>query len=296
VLIAGLLLLFLIAGPLLFAAYGLHRMKSRAVSGELCPFEWRRCVASTLLYALAFSVTFFIQELFLVVPKALTPGLHPRLFHNNHTWTGDNPLAALWQGTGAVATVLSGLVCLWLLRQRPGVQVPGLRLWLIWMAYCGFFMALPQVVVGALSPASDVGMAMRYLHMSAAARTACALIALACIPALAWRICGEFLRTANPRQIAAVRQRMRFILYVATVPALLALPLIVLFRIPRDLVEVVVVPLAVTVCGIPWVQSSAWRGFAEPGQPLGAPSLAGPSAALLALLLLFQLLLRRGIG
>jgi hypothetical protein len=34
-------------------------------------------IGSTLLYTLAFNLTFFIQELFLVVPKALTPGLRP---------------------------------------------------------------------------------------------------------------------------------------------------------------------------------------------------------------------------
>jgi hypothetical protein len=56
-----------------------------------------------LLYTLAFNLTFFIQELFLVVPKALTPGLRPTLFHNNHLWQGEHPLASLFQGTGALA-------------------------------------------------------------------------------------------------------------------------------------------------------------------------------------------------
>ena len=64
---------------------------------------WRLPIASALLYTLAYNLTFFIQELFLVVPKALTPGLRPTLFHNNHTWQGDHPLASLFQGTGALA-------------------------------------------------------------------------------------------------------------------------------------------------------------------------------------------------
>jgi hypothetical protein len=55
----------------------------------------RRALSSALLHTLAFNLTFFVQELFLVVPKALTPGLHPTLFHNNHHWEGTSPLAAL---------------------------------------------------------------------------------------------------------------------------------------------------------------------------------------------------------
>jgi hypothetical protein len=39
----------------------------------------RLTLSSALLYSLAFNLTFFIQELLLVVPKALTPGLHPTL-------------------------------------------------------------------------------------------------------------------------------------------------------------------------------------------------------------------------
>ena len=49
------------------------------------PGDWRQTVSSALLYTLAYNLTFFIQELFLVLPKALTPGLHPTLLHNNHT-------------------------------------------------------------------------------------------------------------------------------------------------------------------------------------------------------------------
>ena len=52
---------------------------------------FRRVVASALLCALAFNLTFFWQELWLVIPKALTPGLHPILFHNDHDWTGSAP-------------------------------------------------------------------------------------------------------------------------------------------------------------------------------------------------------------
>ena len=77
------------------------------------------------------------------------------------------PLASLFQGTGAVATFLLGSVCLLRCCRRAwGVPSPT-RLFLLWIAYCGVFMALPQVVVGALSSGSDVGMAMDYFQLGA---------------------------------------------------------------------------------------------------------------------------------
>ena len=63
---------------------------------------WQPIVHSMLAYILAFNIIFFIQELFLVLPKAFTPGLRPTLFHNNHRWDGEHPLASLFQGTGAL--------------------------------------------------------------------------------------------------------------------------------------------------------------------------------------------------
>lgn len=45
------------------------------------PWNRKQTISSALLYTLAFNLTFFIQELFLVLPKALTAGVRPTLFH-----------------------------------------------------------------------------------------------------------------------------------------------------------------------------------------------------------------------
>src|SRR5262245_17447751 len=79
------------------------------------PQDARALVGSTLLCALSFNLTFFWQELWLVIPKALVPGLHPVLYHNNHDWSGHVVVADLLQGTGAVATFVLGLSFLTLL-------------------------------------------------------------------------------------------------------------------------------------------------------------------------------------
>src|SRR5690242_11465944 len=147
------LVLYVLVGPMLLAWRGARQARLERSPAHVAPPPWRwsLTVRSTLLYTLAYNLTFFIQELFLVVPKALTPGLRPTLFHNNHTWEGDHPLASLFQGTGALAILASGIVCLVLLR-GDRVRATTLRLFVIWMAFHGFFQALPQVVMGALIP------------------------------------------------------------------------------------------------------------------------------------------------
>lgn len=135
------ILLTMIAGPAGLALTGVFLRRPPAQSqadpspASVTP-AWPLVVNSAVTYALSFNLIFFIQELFLVLPKAMTPGLRPTLFHNNHTWSGDNPLAALFQGTGALAIFITGIICLAilpLLRQRS----PIIRLLVIWLAYHG---------------------------------------------------------------------------------------------------------------------------------------------------------------
>ncbi|HEV2621851.1 MAG TPA: hypothetical protein VGU65_07170 [Frateuria sp.] len=268
----------------------------RADAASSAGGSWRFAAASMLVYVFAFNLTFFIQELFLVLPKALTPGLRPTLYHNNHAWEGSSPLASLFQGTGALATLSVGLLCLCLLR-RPRPWSTGIRLFVFWMAYCGCFMALPQVVIGALSPGSDVGMAMTYLQLGEGARIGAALVALGLMPLIAMRLCRPALELADtPARVAGPAARMRLVLRMVTLPALAGTALIIPFRVPRELVEVLLVPLLVMLCGIPWIQAGAWRvREVRPGGGAAAPSLAYPLAAVVGLLLFFQLVLRPGI-
>ncbi len=286
--------LVVLVGPLLLALLGRAQRASAAVPPP-APWPWKLTFVSALLYTLAFNLTFFIQELFLVLPKAFTPGLQPTLFHNNHSWIGQHPLASLFQGTGALATLLVGLACLWLVRQGVSRSV---RLPLIWMAYCGIFMALPQVVIGALSAGSDVGMAMDYFQLKPPAKTIAALIALAAIPPLARLLVSPLLGLADHRsRIATAQARRRFMFQAATLPALAAIALIVPFRVPREPIEVVLLPLIVTFIGLAWVQAGAWRSpeveadGAEPGASIGHAL-----GAVLLLLTVFQFLLRPGIA
>ncbi|HET6783290.1 MAG TPA: hypothetical protein VFH12_05595, partial [Pseudoxanthomonas sp.] len=209
--------LVLIVGPLLLASAGWFRARTEPATPAVA-WDTRLTLLSALLYTLAFNLVFFVQELFLVLPKAFTPGLQPTLFHNNHRWEGEHALASLFQGAGALATFVLGLGCLLLLRRGAG-RATAPRLFLIWLAYCGVFMALPQVVVGALSSGSDVGMAMDYFRLSATAKNIAALLALAAIPLFAREFSRHLLGLASePAQLAGAGARSRFVFQAATLP------------------------------------------------------------------------------
>ncbi|MGZ8362055.1 MAG: hypothetical protein ACXWUX_16175 [Allosphingosinicella sp.] len=253
-----LILAVVLGGPLLLGLAGLLRGPAPAGGGRR-PWDWRVTLRSALLYALAFNLVFFIQELFLVVPKALTPGLRPTLYHNNHGWDGEHPLAHLFQGTGALAILLTGLLFAWLIRRGAG-RSANARLLIVWMAFHGLFQSLPQLVVGAIVPENDVGMAMDYLGLSPAAKAAAAVVALVAIVWTGLRLTRSLLALADDdERIAGAGARTRFIFLIATLPALIGIALIIPFRVPRELIEVIVPPIAVTLVGIGWIQANAWR-------------------------------------
>ena len=288
-------LLVCVIGPVLAALGAMRADAPGAAPPGPARCDWHLMACSTLLYTLAFNLTFFLQELFLVLPKALTPGLHPILFHNNHTWSGDSPYVALLQGTGALAIFLSGIVCA-VLARGCRFRSRTLRLFLVWMAYCGLFESLPQVVVGALVAQNDVGMALRYFGLGLPARTVAALAALALMPAAGWHLTRDFLALAStPAQTAGGRARTAFIFQVATLPALAGIALIVPYRVPREAVEVLAVPAVVSLLGTIWIQACAWAAVAARPHADARESLRWPLGAAVALLLVFQLILRRGI-
>jgi hypothetical protein len=255
---------------------------------------WRAVLASALAFTLAFNLQFFIQELFLVLPKALTPGLRPTLFHNNHAWEGQNPLAELFQGTGALATLIAaGLCAVFISRARTS----GTRVLLIWMSYCGSIMALAQVVIGAINPRSDVGRAMTWLALEPDARLVAALLALALMPAISWWLLRKLLSLAGPAgSLTNASSRIRFVFSWATLPAMLAFAFIVPFRVPREMSEVLIVPALVILCGIPWMQAGAVRAAPDDRNTVDQDRLPWLAGATVALLATFHFVLRPGIN
>lgn len=249
---------------------------------------WRPLASSTLLCALAFNLTFFWQEIWLVVPKALAPGLDPVLYHNDHNWTGANPLAELLQGTGAIGTLAIGLVFLALLAGVRRVSVTW-RLFFFWMAFQGLFQSLSQLAIGTLLPGNDMGRALVWLGLGQSAKTALLVLAVALMAAAG---------AALARFWPAVSQRTRRFAWHMLGATMLSILLVIPFRVPREPIEVVLIPLAVNLIGLGWLVLGAALTRPSRGSraTLAAATLAGPTIALALTLLFFQLVLRPGIA
>ena len=94
--------------PLIWGLYGFF--KTRGEAKNILNADRKSTgvliINSAVLYALAFNIIFFIQELFLALGKRWL-GLKAILYHYNHYWEGTHPMESLAQGYGAAAILVS---------------------------------------------------------------------------------------------------------------------------------------------------------------------------------------------
>jgi hypothetical protein len=251
----------------------------------------RPAPGTVALGTLAFNLTFLWQEVWLCIPKVLTPGLSPTLYHNNHEWTGDAPIAELLQGTGAVATLVSGLTFAVLLA-RWRRAAPTWQVFLFWMALQGLFQSLSQTAIGSVVRGNDVGRAFQYLALDGAARAGVLAATLAAM-ALAGRLLARLLPgSLVPYRAQGTRTGAGTFVMAGGLIVLCSVP----FRVPRDPVEVLIVPTIVNLMGTAWLLvAMKRRGRPDAGLIEDAPGVAVPLVALALVLLLFQTVLRHGV-
>jgi hypothetical protein len=154
----------LFIAPIAWGVYGYF--KSRSVNNSLSTLptkgsSWPLIINSAVLYALAFNLIFFIQELFLALGKRWL-GLKAYLYHNNHNWDGNHPMERLAQGYGAVAILIVGIICLFIARCIK-MSSHWMQLFFLWMAFQGFVQSLPQFITAKAAPDTDTGQAFTYL-------------------------------------------------------------------------------------------------------------------------------------
>jgi len=188
-----------------------------------------------------------------------------------------------------MAAVLTGLAfAAWLTVRPPRSQ--GLRMFAIWMALLGLLEALPQVLIGTVIPQNDVGRAMDFLQMSAGAKLA-ACVAAVVVMATVCRWAAAQILALAPTADA----RPGFVFRAATLPALLAIVLIVPFRVPGAPIEVLFPPLVATVTTAVWLQAWSWRAAPAEAPPNRPTSVWAAAVDLATLLVIFQVVLRPGI-
>ena len=283
----------LLLGPRVWGVFNLAKSKGTVAPKGVA--DYRTLINSAVLYALAFNIIYFLQELFLVLGKKAL-GLKAFLYHNDHDWSGEHPKMLLMQGLGALGIFLIGLICLYV--QRYISDAKGIwKLFLLWMAFQGLVQSIPQVMISALDPGTDVGEALvGYLKLDQSLLT---VFGVVCAMAIAL-ICIYFSRLflafgANTIDYGNTLAKLKYIRFIAVGAALLGSILVVPFKVPP--MRHTIAPFMVFIFSIPWVWSSASMDVTiHPVlNDLHKKVYRLPIVFLILLLLFFHLVLAKGV-
>jgi hypothetical protein len=283
----------LIAGPILLGAAFWHR--NRSLPAPSHAGHRAALLNSAVLYALAFNIVFFLQELFLVLGKK-SLGLVTYLYHNNHSWEGTDPRTALMQGTGALAIFVFGVLCLaWFrhVRRATGIW----KVLLLWLAFQGLMQSVPQLMVASFAPDTDVGQALvGYLHMHQSLVALLAVLSMVATAGIsAWFATPVLELSPSGEGLDNPKARLRYVRDVAVGGALVGSALVVPFRVPPA--TQAVAPFLLMLFSLPWLWVAAARvtGVETIPNAINDRLRWEPAALLVLLLLVFRFVLAPGV-
>lgn len=286
-------LTILLIGPIVWGCY--NWVKYKGTSAPKNKFYYIAMVNSAVLYALAFNLIFFIQELFLVLGKK-TLGLESTLYHNNHTWLGEHQMTLLMQGSGALAIFLVGLICLAIFKFFQNSKSLW-KLFLVWMAFHGLIQSIPQVMVAYLDPGTDVGEALvGYLDLGQAVLIFLAVVSLIATIMLSIWFSGPLLEfAAKDVDLNNPKVKLKYIRFIAVGGAMLGGVLVIPFRILP--MSQAITPFVVFVFSIPWIWAAAAKREPERRNSniVNEKIYWRPIACLILLLAFFRLVLAPGL-
>jgi len=286
-------LAILLVGPIL---WGLRNwFKCRGTFAPKNTVNYVTIINSAVLYAIAFNLIFFLQELFLVLGKN-TLGLKAFLYHNNHTWEGEHPMALLMQASGALGIFLIGLICLFVYRFIPHSK-SIMKLFVLWMAFHGLIQSIPQVMVVYFDSGTDVGEALvGYLNLTKPILIILAIISIVLIPIICIWFSKQLLQfSSNVVGLNNPKANLKYIQFIAVGAAFLGSILVVPFRILP--MSQAITPFIVFVFSIPWIWSAAARSKPIQIAPNGINEKIywSPIILLVFLLMFFRLVLAPGL-
>ncbi|MGB5170668.1 MAG: hypothetical protein WBN69_04480 [Eudoraea sp.] len=283
----------LLLGPMLWA--GRNWTKYKGISTPKGIANYTTMINSSVLYALAFNLVFFLQELFLVLGKKAL-GLKTLLYHNNHTWEGEHPMTLLMQGSGALAIFLIGLICLGIFHFLTNSKSIW-KLLVLWLAFHGLVQSLPQVTVAYLDSSTDVGEALvGYLNLSQPLLIVLAISSIIAIALVNIWFSKELLGfVSSDVDLNNPKARFKYIRFIAVGAAFIGSILIIPFRIPP--ISQAITPFIIFFISIPWIWSSATLSKHVRGtsNKINEKIYWGPIVFLVLLLIFFQLVLAPGV-
>lgn len=219
-------------------------------------------INSAVLYALAYNLIFFFQELFLVLGKK-SLGLTAYLYHNNHSWAGEHELTQLMQGTGALGIFILAVlftVFLFVVKRLNGLW----KLFLLWLVFHGFIQSVYQVVTVVFAPYSDVGQTFTgHFGLSEETMVILSITGMLFMVWFCYWFVTRLLTFGLEETPGNPKERLRYVRYIAVWSAALGTLLILPFRLPP--LEQALSPLLILFTVIPWIWVSA--SFIGPVSP-----------------------------
>jgi hypothetical protein len=285
-----LLLLFI---PVLWGLYGFIKTK-KAAKNKIAYPGIALIINSAVLYALAFNLIFFIQEFFLALGKRWL-GLKAVLYHNNHNWYGSHPMEGLAQGYGAAAIFITAIICFIIARTMKNSK-HWVQLFFLWIAFQGFAQSIPQFITAFMAPDTDTGQAFTYLGLSQTTGWIISITGIALMLFIGSLFTKYLLQLAPSASITEnAGSRFGYLLRIALVASVIGVILIIPFRImPWDRATA---PVFVTLLSIPMVFAHAWKikPLAPISSDINKKVFIVPIVMLILLLLIFQLILAKGV-
>lgn len=283
--------------PIIWGLYGFF--KTRGESKNILTAHQKSAGAliinSAVLYALAFNIIFFIQELFLALGKSWL-GLEATLYHNNHNWKGSHPMESLAQGYGAAAIFVTGFICLFL-ANRTKQSAHWIHVFLLWLAFQGLAQSIPQFITGKIAPDTDTGQAFTYLGIGEGLGIFISIAGIAVMLYLGVLFSKYLLRLSpSVDRISTAPGRFSYLFRIALLASLAGIILIIPFRImPWNRA---LAPVMVTLISIPMVFAHGWKAKVTRiiNSDVNNKIHLVPIVLLLLLLLIFQFILAPGIN
>ncbi len=295
--LSHLLPFLLLAIPLAWGLYGYfktrHEVKNNLPIQKISPLNV--AINSAVLYALAFNIIFFIQELFLALGKRWL-GLQATLYHNNHNWKGSHPMESLAQGYGAASIFVCGIIFL-LIAARMKRSSHWTYLFVLWLAFQGLVQSIPQFITAKIAPDTDTGEAFTYLGIGEGMGV---LIAVAGVIAMLYlgTLFSKYLLRLSPSSdfVNTASGRFGYLFRIAVLASIVGIILITPFRImPWNRA---MAPVIVTLASIPMIFANAWKTkiATVTNNDINHRIIVLPVILLIILLLIFQLVLAPGIS
>lgn len=283
----------LIAGPIVIGLFNYFQNKHAPNPDKSAHLN--ALINSSILFALAFNIIFFLQELFLVLGKKAL-GLTAFLYHNNHGWEGSHPMASLMQGSGALAIFVIGLTfCIFLRVIRNSVSI--WKVLVIWLAFQGLLQSVPQVMIAGFANETDVGQALSgYLRFGPTLLGLIGALSIVVVVLLSISFSRPFLELAPEGiDLEKPKTRLRFLRDIAALPALIGCFLVIPFRVPP--MTQMAAPFILMLFTIPWTWSIGGRikNITPSENDINLRVRWEPILLLIAVLLVFRLILAPGI-